>query len=65
VGVLGKYSKFASAGEKAVVRQSKLSISSRGQVNANAAAGVNAAPVAAEVAATTVAPTEDADAAPL
>ena len=57
VGILGKYSKFAGAGEKAAVRQSTLSISSRG-----------AAPVSApqkEATPTETAPTDDADAAPL
>ena len=55
VGVLGKYSKFAGAGEKAAVRQSTLSISPRGNAKASAAP--------AELAPTEAAPT--ADAAPL
>jgi myo-inositol-1(or 4)-monophosphatase len=56
VGILGKYSKFAGAGEKAAVRQSKLSISSRRGNNANASN--NAVPAE-------VLPSEDTDAAPL
>jgi hypothetical protein len=58
VGVLGKYSKFAAAGEKAAVRQSTLSIAPRGQSNTHAKAEIIAPP-------TEVAPAADADTAPL
>jgi myo-inositol-1(or 4)-monophosphatase len=61
VGILGKYSKFAGAGEKAAVRQSTLSIASRGQANLNANA-----PTSVTAASAPAAPSEeDADAAPL
>jgi myo-inositol-1(or 4)-monophosphatase len=68
VGILGKYSKFAGAGEKAAVRQSTLSISPRGQSKASAEANSNtlaAADTSVSAAPAEVAPIEDADAAPL
>ena len=46
VGVLSKYSKFASAGEKAAVRQSTLSMSPRGSHKADPVTSTDSAPAA-------------------
>jgi myo-inositol-1(or 4)-monophosphatase len=65
VGILGKYSKFAGAGEKAAVRQATLSISPRGQGNAAHNTVHSAAANTDQRAAAGQAPAADADAAPL